>query len=252
MQYQYANRRRLLQAASCAGGGTELPPLGLPLEQYTWKQINAISTAGVSASYFQQGDAKTFHFGGDMYTARIVDFNHDDLADGSGRAGITFGLENCLSASYMMRPSDAEDISPDTSNAWVDCDIRSILRGAVYNALPSDLQSSIKEVIKKTSPNGKLTTMATSAETLFLFSEKEITGQCAQSVDGEGEQYGLFAVQSRIRYVGETPVTWWTRSPKLREWSSGPDVTFVAINGTGAPGMWYPYNSLYVAFGFCI
>jgi hypothetical protein len=37
---------------------------------------------------------------------RIIGFNHDDLSDGSGKAGITLGMTHCLNTKYKMNDSN--------------------------------------------------------------------------------------------------------------------------------------------------
>lgn len=67
------------------------------LEAYTWEEIAAISENGEAKNKFFIGDTKTFTFTGLFdttitYTATaiLIGFDHDDLADGSGKAGMTF------------------------------------------------------------------------------------------------------------------------------------------------------------------
>lgn len=73
------------------------------LEAYTWEEIAAISESGEAKNKFFVGDTKTFTFtnlGGGTYTstAILIGFNHDDLADGSGKAGMTF---MCMNGSHL-------------------------------------------------------------------------------------------------------------------------------------------------------
>lgn len=60
----------------------------------SWAQIDEISQKGEAEQYFAIGDTKSITFMGYTGTARIVGFNHDDLATG-GKAGISIILD-CL------------------------------------------------------------------------------------------------------------------------------------------------------------
>ena len=79
---------------------------GLPekaaLSAMSWEDISAVSQAGLAVEYWSVGDATSVSIGGTAYDVVIVGFAHDDLADDTGKAGITFGLKQCLSASYKM------------------------------------------------------------------------------------------------------------------------------------------------------
>jgi len=62
------------------------------LERYSLSQIAEIINAGNAQQYFSIGDTK--HLVYDTYeaTIAIIGFNHDDLADGSGKASVTFAF----------------------------------------------------------------------------------------------------------------------------------------------------------------
>ena len=74
------------------------------------------------------------------------------------------------------------------------------LQNSIFSDLPSDLQSVIKTVNKKTSAGNRSTTINTNAMKLFLFSEIEIFGSKPGSYDfsvpGEGSQYSYFVTRS--------------------------------------------------------
>lgn len=55
----------------------------------SWADIARISEAGEASHYFSIGDTKTVKFNGNSLEVMIVGFDHDDLADGSGKAGIS-------------------------------------------------------------------------------------------------------------------------------------------------------------------
>ena len=62
------------------------------LEQYSLSQIAEIINAGNAQEYFRIGDTK--HIQNDSFenVITLIGFNHDDLADGSGKAGATFAF----------------------------------------------------------------------------------------------------------------------------------------------------------------
>ncbi|MCQ2794824.1 MAG: DUF6273 domain-containing protein [Bacilli bacterium] len=68
------------------------------LETSSWDEIAEISATGRADEFFKVGDTKAVTLKGQSFahTVRIIDFNHDDLADGSGKAGITFEFANVI------------------------------------------------------------------------------------------------------------------------------------------------------------
>ena len=222
--------------------GISLPLAGTPLNDFTWAQIDYISENGLVSDYFNIGDTKNVTIGSATYVVEIVGFSHDDKADGSGKAGLTFGLKDCLNTTYKMNSSNTNE------GGWESCALREKLRGDIWNQLPSDLRGVIKEVTKKASAGNSSSTISSYTDTLFLFAEKEIFGGTRYSVNGEGTQYARFTTSNtRIKKLNGSATHWWLRSPR-----SGSSVNFCVVdvdgtvndNGAGAASG--------VAFGFCM
>ena len=235
--FPYVLRRRMM-----ASTGSLFPPIGTPLSDWTWKQIDYISKNGLVSDYFNIGDTKDVTIGGATYVVEIVGFSHDDKADGSGKAGLTFGLKDCLNTAYKMNSSNTN------AGGWGSCALRATLRGDIWNQLPSDLRGVIKEVTKKASAGNSSSTISSYTDTLFLFAEKEIFGSTQHSVNGEGTQYARFTTSdTRIKKLNGSAAGWWLRSPY-----SGSASYFCSVNSSGAANSRIA-NSLYgVAFSFCV
>ena len=220
----------------------------------TWAEIDAIASSGQAASTFALGDTKDIELTtGEVITVRIIGFDHDDLSDGSGKAGITFEMENCLESPYMINETDV----PNGTNAdgWEGCTLRPKLQpenGDIWTMLPLELSPLIRPVNKLTSVGNQSSVLKTTNDYLFLLSEVEIFGKCTYSFAGEGTQYAYYANASesdRIKYEpdGITACKYWTRSPdKL----SPNAYSFVERNGgisrSGSEGQ------LGISFAFCV
>ena len=210
----------------------------------SWDTINAIAQSGQASSAFSIGDTKSISINGTNYNIQIYDFNHDDLADGSGKAKITFGLANCLSTTYKMNRSNTN------SGGSGSCALRTTLQNTILNQLPTELKSLIKTVKKKTSAGSQSTTINTTNDTLFLFSEVELFGSTTYSVAGEGTQYPIFTDNnSRIKKQGDTGSAyyWWERSPYASN-----SANFCSVSTDGSANLFSASHSLGVCFGFCI
>ena len=222
--------------------GISLPPAGTPLNNFTWAQIDYISENDLVSDYFNIGDTKNVTIGSATYVVEIVGFSHDDKADGSGKAGLTFGLKDCLNTTYQMNSSDTN------AGGWGSCALRATLRGDIWNQLPSELRGVIKEVTKKASAGNSSSTISSYTDTLFLFAEKEIFGSTKCSVNGEGTQYARFITSdTRIKKLNGSAKSWWLRSPR-----SGGDNNFCYVGSDGAIYYSLASASRGVAFGFCV
>ena len=80
---------------------------------------------------------------------RIVGINHDDLADGSGKAGLTFEVANTVLGAQRMNATGTN------AGGWEKSELRSRLNsGDLWSLLPSGLQSKVKSVKKMTDNKG--------------------------------------------------------------------------------------------------
>ena len=219
-----------------------LLPAGTPLNNFTWEQIDYISENGLVSDYFNIGDTKNVTIGSATYVVEIVGFSNDDKADGSGKAGLTFGLKDCLNTAYQMNGSNTN------AGGWGSCALRATLRGDIWNQLPSDLRGVIKEVTKKASAGNSSSTISSYTDTLFLFAEKEIFGSTKYSVNGEGTQYARFTTSdTRIKKFNGSASYWWLRSPR-----SGITGFFCAMSSDGKASYGGASDLNGVAFGFCV
>ena len=152
-------------------------------EKASWSDIAALSESGSANKYFSVGDEKTISLTtGEQITLVILGFNHDDLTSG-GKAGMTIGMKNLLATRYPMNTSNPN------AGGWDESKMRTETMQTLLAQLPSDLRNSIKQVNKKATAGDSSTTITTSSDKLFLFSEVEIAGTTTAGYADEGEQY---------------------------------------------------------------
>lgn len=153
--------------------------------------------------------------------------------------------------------------------------------------LPSDLQSAIRTVTKKTSAGAQSTTINSTSDDLFLFSHVEVFGTnyynqadspSLYSVAGEGKQYEYYKGKTWVssykkttvdsfgtardytanRYyqensykgLGDTATSatiWWLRSPY-----AGGSYGFCCVHTYGDVYSYTASSSNGVCFGFCV
>jgi len=220
---------------------TLLPQKGLPLEDYSWEQIDMISQAGAAPEFWSVGDTKNISVNDVSYVAQIIGFGHDDLVSG-GKAGITFQLHHCMATTAQFNPT-ATNVG-----GWKNSAIRTGTIATLYNQVETGLKNVIKAVNKLTSVGSGSSTIETVSDKLFLLSEVEVFGSLTYSYTGEGSQYDYYSAgNSKIKNVGSTPKAWWLRSPRT---SGSNYACWVGTTGTAAGGD--TTNSLGVSFGFCV
>lgn len=226
---------------------TEDAPAYSPvLAENTWEMIaQACADNAPILDSWLVGDEKDEVINGETLTFVIVGKDHDDLADGSGKAPLTFGMKNLMAETRQMNATNTNSGSFAGSEMYIE------LSGTIYPNLPTELKDAIKAVNKKTSSGGGSSVIRTDAMYLWLFSEIEVFGAANYSCAGEGTQYPYFATTAeRIKRLSNgagAASYWWERS-SYRANSGG----FCRVITSGSAGNFPASNSLGVCFGFCI
>ena len=223
-------------------GGNYSPTLA----DNTWAQIDAACKANDPIlDSWKVGDEKDAVVNGETLTFVIVGKNHDDLADGSGKAKLTFGMKELMASTRKMNSSNTN------TGSFAGSAMYTWLSGTVYPSLPSELKDVVKAVRKKTSSGSSSSSIKTDEMYLWLFAEIEVFGSTTHSYAGEGAQYPYFATASeRIKRLsngaGEA-YQWWERS--LYGDFAG---DFCDVTPSGAADYGYASHPKGVCFGFCI
>ena len=218
-----------------------------------WTTIAEESEKGNAQKYFAVGDEKTIVLTtGEEITLVILGFNHDDLTSG-GKAGITIGMKELLATRYRMNSTSTN------AGGWDESEMRTTTMQTLLRQLPYDLLAAIKSVNKKATSGGTSTTIKTSSDKLFLFSEVEIDGTTTAGLAGEGTQYeywktvkdGTVAADrvKRLSNGGGSANAWWLRSPRLTDRAI---FLYVLSSGDLRPAGSDASNTYGVSFGFCI
>ena len=173
---------------------------------------------------------------GKTLTYRIIGINHDDLADGSGKAGLTFLTTSTTISSRM-------NAMGTNAGGWEKSELRQKMNsGEIWNLMPSDFQSKVKSVRKLTNNVGgtdKNAAVTATTDKLFLLSYSEIvpTSNWASSypwTSSEGSQYEAFKGKVTNNHsfndclrIGNN---WWERSV-----NPGGSANFLDVSGSGDP-----------------
>ena len=220
--------------------------------------ISALSSGNLSSEDFES----KYQIGGRMIIpielsdgtstvadVEIIAHNHDNLADGSGKAPLTFFSKDLPDILRIMNETN-------TSNGgWEDSLMRTFMNGELLKCLPEELQAIIKPVLKISDGGADNKTLVTTTDSCWLASYDEVGfSASSSSLSGQGEVYSrIFSSDksSRKKYIVDNTEAggWWLRS----SYYSGTDSSlFIQVTKTGGSYGYFPYVELYVAFGFCI
>ena len=209
----------------------------------TWEQIiDACHQNAVPDTWVADGTCyKDMEINGTNYRIDIIGKNHDDYADGSGKAPLTFQMHDCYDETKQMNSSGTN------SGGWTNCAMRSTHLPAILNLMPAEVKAAIREVQKKTSAGSQSSSIQTTNDKLFLLSEIEIFGSTTYSFAGEGKQYDYYkAGNSKVKNRNGRAYAWWERSP-----ASSNSTGFCYVHGAGTANAANASASYGVAFGFC-
>lgn len=185
------------------------------LSSNSWETIRMISESGSASKIWNVGDTKDVTIGSEVYTFRIIGFDHDDLvtplANGRTKAGITFEMTTFTNATYKRYSTNFPSVP------WASQLIYKTHLPAIFETIESDLKSLIKPVNKNTIINKAMTT---DIHNLFVLSVLEYTNDttyiASEYLDlsqmvGEGSQYDYYKAGNSFDKNGNC----WLRSSSV-------------------------------------
>lgn len=215
----------------------------------TWEDIIlACQTKKVPTSW-AVGNSKQMSvtIGGTNYNLQIdiIGKNHDDYADGSGKAPLTLQFKKCIDY-YTMHTTNTNSVG------WKNCNMRTFNMPTLKNYLPTNVRNAIKAVSKKTASKGGSSTIVTTSDELFLLSTTEVLDRSDAPYCNEGSQYEYYATNSnrkKVNYQSTSTSEWWCRSPRQDDNVSFNTIAFLSNEGVRADS--YATNSKWVCPAFC-
>lgn len=207
-----------------------------------WATIILACQGNAVPNTWAVGNSKTMTIGGADYQIDIIGKNHDTYSSG-GTAPLTFQLHDCYGTKYQMYNSS----SATAAVGWSNSSMRQTHLPSILTKMPSEVQTAIKEVNKKTLAANLSSTISTTSDKLFLLSEIEVLGSIANSKSGEGTQYAYYKNGgSKIKNFSGSASYWTNRSPNA---SVNNQFCAIGTGGSGATVM--STGSWGVSFAFC-
>lgn len=177
----------------------------------------------------------------------IAAYNHDDLADGSGKAALTFFCKDLPKLKYKM------NIDSTNAGGYGVSAMRKFVNVTLFEKIPEKLQQIIKPVIKISDGGVSNATLVETTDSMWIASGSELCINSSEFLPGQGTSYSLIFSDnaSRKKYITDNTQAggYWTRSSHYSSTGSG---LFLRVLTSGGPYYDIAFNSFYVAFGFCI
>ena len=167
------------------------------LNHLSWDKIESIGRSGKARETFALGaQKKDYMKNGFVAVWQIIGFDHDDLADGSGKAPISWDLVTVYKERWAMNDENTN------KGGWEACKMNRRLNSEFFDLCSDEMQAIIKPVVKLTSAGNCSKEIIKSICKLWLKSEKELYGRCFYSVPGEGHWYEFYR-QEDVPYYKE-------------------------------------------------
>ena len=249
-----ANRYWMLGADDSGNiSGIDITPSYVGIEETitdSWEEIIAACADGTYSTKYSVGDTKLLNLGSEGFVAmQIAAFDADDLADGSGKAPISWISQQLLKTNHRMNPERVQNDDgtyqegTGAIGGWEKSEMRSYLIDTIKPLISDTVRNAIKSVTKTQSgynTSGNSFTQTTTDD-IWIPSYNEIFGSSSL-------YYPLFQNTDANRVKKKSGSTsaseWWLRSVYN-------SIAFHIMYKTGDYAGFSPYYSSGVALGFC-
>ncbi len=226
------------------GGGSDDDGGSKPFDELTWDQVIASTKTGKYKT-FTVGDMKELDLGTEgIVHMQIVGIDVDDLADGSGKAPLTFISKELLATPHAVNSTNTN------VNGWGESELRTYIKTSIKPLIPSNIATQIKDVKKwsyvKRPPNKN----AYTADDVWIPSYREVN--LGEDRETSGVIYDTMFLDDNTRrkmIVGTTTFkTWW-----LRTTTNNNDSYWGGVSNLGGlDTLKASYTRAYIALGFCL
>ena len=219
-------------------------------DPYSWEGVFANIDNGSYASYYAVGDLIPLDLGTEgQINMQIAAFDADDLADGSGKAPISWISKELLNTSHRMNPArvsnDDGTYQEGTGSigGWEKSEMRTYLNDAIKPLIPENVQAKIKIVTKY---SDSYDTSGTAVDDVMT--EDDVWLPSYPECFYGGLYTGLFtndASRIKKKYGSSSAIIWWSRNVHR-------DGNFYAVTTAGKSSYSsLPYSAFGIALGFC-
>ena len=219
---------------SGSGGGT------LP-DKNTWEGVFARMDAGTYATDYAIGDTVPLDLGSEgVINMQIAAFDADDLADGTGKAKISWVSKELVGEHRINPYLSGTTEGTGTIGGWGSCELRTYLKDTIKPLIADTVASRIATVTKTQRAYN------TDVSQVTQTTEDDVWIPDYNEVFSSGIYTGLFVDNaSRIKLARSgSAYYWWTRFAHTREKA-------ICVGKDGAWQSAYTYEPYGIALGFC-
>ena len=209
----------------------------------TWEEIIDAGEDGTYIDKYQIGDTKELDLGkAGVIEMELVAFDADELADGSGKAHMTWIAKDLLNSLYSMNKYQTNE------GGWPASDIRTRLQDSILPLIPDMVRLNIKEVKKYSYSYSDKRTIS-SSDMIWIPSLKEMLGAEESYEDAGPEYQAAFSddASRKKRRAGESTTVWWLRSASYDNFGY-----FSLISNDGSEANGPAFTGCGIAIGFCL
>ena len=238
--------RMLCMTVGSGGGGGDKP-----WDEMTWDEVIAATKNGKYKN-FEIGAMKELDLGSEgIVHMQIVGIDVDDLADGSGKAPLTFIGKELLNTSHRMNSANNGNAEgTGTIGGWEKCEMRTYLKEAVKPLIAENVRNAIVNVTKHSNifdTSGTKVLNSVTTDDVWIPSYQEIFGGTSYETLGHVYSDVFTDANSRKKSkVGASSANiWWLRSAV----NTG---SFRSVDGYGDSNYYNASSTRGVALGFCL
>ena len=244
-----------LEAIAEAGGGGGGDDDGgdKPFDELTWDQVIASTKTGKYKT-FTLGAMKELDLGTEgIVHMQIVGIDVDDLADGSGKAPLTFISHEELATNHGMNPARTPSSAPydegtGSIGGWEKCEMRAYLKEIVKPLIPENVRNAIIDVTKYSNicnTAGSVEKNVATTDDVWIPSNYEIFGGTSYETSGPVYTDLFDSASARIKKRNGGANYWWLRSARDAN-------NFRCVDFSGDSNRSIANNAIGVALGFCL
>lgn len=252
MNKKYLLLGMLLAGGNGGGGGGGGDDGGdKPFDELTWDQVIASTKTGKYKT-FTVGAMKELDLGSEgIVHMQIVGIDADDLADGSGKAPLTFISKELLKTSHRMNPYlSGTTEGTGAIGGWDKSEMRTYLNDTIKPLIPQTVRDGIKQVAKT---SVIITTSlvqnhhSITNDYVWIPSAREIYGDTTYEKSGAMYTDLFNDNPSRIKLnMSGNARNWWLRSAYNKENFARVSLTTGGLSNYQAGG------TDFITLGFCL
>ena len=227
-------------------------------DPYSWPVVAMKIADGTYATFYKVGDLVPLDLGDEgLINMQIAAFDADDLADGSGKAPISWISKELLKTSKRMNVSlsgnstDGYTEGTGSVGGWEHCEMRTYMQDTIRPLIPADVLAMIKPVVKYSVINttaNEAVIDATTTDEIWIPCEREVRGNTNYETSAPAYTSLFNSNDARKKKKAGSSINeyWWLRTAGKKYPSY-----FQCVTSSGGSDLTSSTSLYGIALGFC-